>query len=154
DTFVLTIADTDNSPSFSPEARIYGPTGAYLGAAEGTVSDQIQLQASATGTYTVVVSAYTLAFAGTGHYSLGFAKTPGPFVVPTGDRGGTLRNGILVSGEIPAGDIDMWSFVTTAGSHVSITVANPQGGSPFVPLARIYGPTGAYLSGITTTGTI
>jgi len=42
---VLSVADTDNDASFTPQLRVFGPTGSYLGAAEGSQADQIQLQA-------------------------------------------------------------------------------------------------------------
>src|SRR5262249_43638027 len=121
------------------------PTGTYLGNNAGPIASQLQLTANKTGTYMVVVAAQSTLANGVGHYVVRLAKSPGTFIVPTGDDGGTLRNGEAVGGTIPLADLDMWSFVAAKNAQVSISLANPQNGSPLRPEARVFGPTGTYL---------
>jgi len=68
----LTVTDQNTVPNgFAPWIRVWGPNGgATLANATGEVVGQLNLTAPTTGVYTVVVSAYINAPAGTGNYTL------------------------------------------------------------------------------------
>src|SRR5437868_1562307 len=91
DTVLLRIG----APTFTPRLDLYGPNGGLIGSAF-TADDRIHdarlaIQATNSGTFTVVASSYF--FNGTGTYTLHLAHAPEAFVVSPGDEGGALING-------------------------------------------------------------
>jgi pre-peptidase len=83
----------------------------------------------------------------TGNYVLILAHTPGAFVVPEGDEGGTLTSGVNHPGAITVGDLDQWTFTATAGETISLTISEVSANTAFVPWMRLRGPSGALVSG-------
>jgi Putative Ig domain len=138
DSLVLRAGAAD---TLAPWLQLYGPTGALVQevkAGAGYVHDVwMSLQATNSGTYTVVVS--STFYGGTGDYTLTLAQDPEPFVTSTGDQGGALTNGTPVAGTISLGDLDMWKFTAQAGDGVMLRA----GAADMAPWLQLYGPTGA-----------
>jgi hypothetical protein len=134
-------------PGFSPWIRLRGPDGATLGSSQGALVAEINGTAPLTGTYTVVVGSFTVPTA-IGEYLLTLAQTPGAFVVPAGDEGGPMTNGVNHPGVIHRGDLDQWTFTATQGSAIAVGIAEVVTGGVdpgFNPWIRLRGPTGAEL---------
>src|SRR5205823_7779948 len=92
DSFVLRCGELSGTGSYSPNLRLYGPSGALL-ASDANASDSfIAYQATNSGKYTLMLD--SLAANNTGSYRLRFMHIPGPFIVPPGDDGGTLSAGM------------------------------------------------------------
>jgi hypothetical protein len=132
--------------SFAPWIRLISPTGQVLGNQQGTVA-QINLTIPVTGTYTAIVGSRSgTVITGTGSYLLTLARAPGAFVVPEGDHGGPLTNGVNHPGSIHLGDLDMWTFTATQGDFVALSSSRVEtfAGS-FAPWIRLISPTGQVL---------
>src|SRR5262245_3794440 len=74
------VLETQIDPGFVPRIRLFGPTGAELGADQGNLAARIgPIVAPLTGTYTVIVadSAVNREGSATGSYLLYFVKAPG-----------------------------------------------------------------------------
>jgi hypothetical protein len=85
------------SPDFTPWIRLRGPTGQALGSQSGATGAQINVNAPATGIYTVVVSTFDAGLDGSGDYVLSVA----------GITSSMIRNGDFASGE------QFWQFFAT-----------------------------------------
>src|SRR5262249_31912245 len=98
DTLVLRMAATN----YNPWIRVYGPNGALVGTVGNGVSGNhdvsLSLQATNTGTFSVLASSFNVG--GTGNYLVNLARMPAAFSVSPGDEGGTLAAGISQSGTI------------------------------------------------------
>src|SRR5438477_622070 len=106
---------TDNN-NFTPWIRLRSTDGAQLGSSFGALAAYINVgSAPLTGIYTVLVATGDAGGTGTATYQLTLAKSPGAFVVPSGDDGGPMTNGANYSGTIHLGDLDQWSFQANAG---------------------------------------
>jgi hypothetical protein len=136
------------SANMSPWFLVYGPDGALvedIKSVNGFTHDiWTTLQATNTGTYTVVVSS-TFA-GGIGDYTLTLAQAPEPFITSPGDEGGALTNGIPAAGTISLGDLDMWSFQAKAGDGLMLRA----GAANMSPWIQLYGPTGALVQEVTS----
>ncbi len=73
---VLTVSEVGGDSTFFPWIRLYGPTGALLGTASGSVTAHINVTAPQAGTYTVVVATADTGFAATGSYVLSVLGVP------------------------------------------------------------------------------
>lgn len=68
DNITVSIGEVEPTASFNPWIRLIGPTGTQLGSAPGVLSAQINnVQATLTGTYTVIVSSHAGSPSGTGN---------------------------------------------------------------------------------------
>jgi hypothetical protein len=145
DNLILRVGSTN----FTPWIQVYDPTGALVGnttSGNGLTRDgNLALQATSSGTYTVVLSA---TFPGQfGDYGITLAQAPEPFVIAPGQSGGVLTNGVLNGATLPLGGMDMWSFAANAKDNFVLRV----GSTNFTPTIQVYDPTGA-LAGSTTSG--
>jgi trimeric autotransporter adhesin len=152
DALILTLGEVPRvpDPNFWPRIQVTGPTGAPLvcGNCWGEISTRMAATAPLTGTYTVLVSSFTAA--AVGDYILRLAKTPGAFMVPTGDQGGTLLNGGNHTGRIEVADLDIWTFTANQGDALVVTLGEiPVGPGQvdpgFWPWLRVYDPLGQTL---------
>jgi hypothetical protein len=140
----LTLASTGgfatNTGSLSVTATLFAPSGALVGSVRS--NSQANFVLPATGTY--VVRAHATNLATTGSYNLNFEclypeQSPGTFA---------LGCGALASGAIAAsGEVDLYSFVASAGQLISLTLASTGGfatntGS-FSATATLFAPSGA-----------
>ena len=136
-------------PGLVPWIRLRSPTGALLSSDTGALAAQINIaSAPMAGIYTVVVGTADNSRDTTGLYRLTLAKTPGTFIVPAGDEGGPLANGIASAGAIHLGDIDQWTFTAAQGSAITVSISEvvQQPDTGFVPWIRLRGPTGTLLA--------
>ena len=79
------------------------------------------------------------------HVSVDPGQFGGPDVVSGGDQGGPLTNGGVHTGEILAGDVDVWSFTATAGERITANIGEITDANDFRPWIRIWAPNGATL---------
>jgi hypothetical protein len=127
--------------NFAPKITLYDPANAVVAQAAsvnaGVRDVFVTAQATNAGSYTIVVSA---TFANqTGGYGVSLAVAPGAISVSPGDEGGALTNGVLNTGTMLLGDLDVWSFNANAGDGLMIRM----GTTNFSPWIRLYGPNGA-----------
>lgn len=147
-TFYATNGDTvilRAGAPFRPLVVLRAPNGVALATASGSGSSSIDaattpLVMTTNGLFTVQVSSYY--GNGTGATSLSLARVPGAFEVAPADEGGSMVNGGAYSGTNSLGDIDMWSFIATAGERIMVRV----GTTGFRPYLLLYGPNGAQLA--------
>ena len=142
---VLTIGEVTGTTAFTPWIRLVAPGGAVIGNSWGALAAQIQVSAPATGTYTVIVGTADAARAATGSYRLTLLRSPGTFVVSTGDQGGAMTNGANHSGSIVVGDLDPWTFSAAQGDAIILSVGEVTGTSAFTPWIRLVAPNGTVL---------
>ena len=137
-------------PGFNPWIRLRGPDGADLGSVQGALVETIDITAPLSGTYTVVVASYTVPH---GHRRIPAhaGADPGSFVVPDGDEGGPLSNGVNHAGVIHRGDLDQWTFTATQGTAIAVNISEVVTGEVdpgFNPWIRLRGPNGTSLRSV------
>ncbi len=147
---VVRMGEVSNGSSLNPQVRIYGPTGALLGNVETTDGAEVAVTATNSGTFLVVAGDYASNWSGSGAYRLTLAKTGDPVVVSAGDEGGSLTNGVMHTGTIDEGDLDVWTVNATIGQSLVVRMGETTGGSTLNPQVRIYGPNGALLGNVET----
>src|SRR5439155_1462220 len=135
--------------NFNPWIRLFGPNGALVGSAgsgnSGFVDPDLSVRATNTGTFVVVAARYTIS--GHGNYTLTLAKAPGQIFVAPLDEGGPLTNGWMHTGDLQAGDLDVYSFRAIAGDGY----VQRMGSTNYNPWLRLYGPN-SQLIGFAGTG--
>src|SRR5207247_1892254 len=121
-----------------------GPHGGRLGVGSGGTAARLDLQADANGSYTVLVSDANQSAnqSGPGSYQLQLAQVPGSFVVPAGDEGGALIDGVDTNAAILVGDLDLWTFTAIPGDHITLQVTELTGGANFAPMIELFAPNG------------
>src|ERR1035441_1174725 len=136
------------SGNLYPWVRLYGPDGAPLGSATGgTTAGEVAVQATDSGTFTVVIGDGSQFHNHTGDYRLTLAKTGSPIVVSPGDEGGPMTNGVMHTGAISVGDLDVWSFTAQAGQALIVRAGRITGSGNLNPRVLLYGPDGTFLGG-------
>jgi predicted secreted protein len=153
DNIVVRMGEIVGGSTLTPELRLYGPDGTLLSAfgASGQAAE-ISTRATNTGTFIVIASDFSGGFAGSGTYRLTLAKTGDPIVTSAGDEGGPMTNGVMHSGTIDVGDMDVWNFSASAGDSLVVRMGEIVNGSSLTPYLRIYGPNGALLDGFGSSG--
>jgi hypothetical protein len=144
DTLTVRVGKTAGS-LFTPALWLYGPTGALLDSTSGSGAAEVSVRATTNGTFTVVVGDFSGGYAGSGSYRLTLARTGSPIVISPGDEGGPLTNGVMHTGTIDLGDLDVWSFTAMAGENIVVRMGEMVAGSSLTPVLWLYGPTGALL---------
>ena len=114
DRIVIRVGEITQTNSFTPRLRLQNPSAVQIGLASGTVVAEITVTATNTGTFTVIVDD-AVGTTATGTYRLTLAKSPGAVFVAPGDDGGPMTNGVLHTGTILTGDLDMWTFTANNG---------------------------------------
>jgi len=141
------------SGNLSPWVRLYGPDGVELGQnAEGSAGE-VAVQATESGTFTVIISDGSTYDNHTGDYRLTLAKTGSPIVVSPQDEGGPMTGIDVYDGNIDIGDLDVWSFTAFTGNTISINVTELVSGNPLVPWVRLYGRDGTLLESVSGAAT-
>jgi hypothetical protein len=143
DALSISIGEVGDVDLFVPWIRLRAPNGANLGSANNYQAAQINAAAPQAGTYTVVVASADTARAGAGAYRLTIANTPGAFVVPPGDEGGVMTNGVTHQGAIHRGDLDSWTFTAIQGAALTVSIGEVGDNPAFVPWIRLRAPNGA-----------
>ena len=126
--------------SYAPSLVVYGPDGMEVGREESTSASHrersLGLEIGASGTYIVRIASRYWEYSGS--YELRYVNYSQEFVIPEGDEGGPLTNGDNHSGEIPDGDVDLWTFEAEAGQTVYLRIATQS----YAPSLVVYGPDG------------
>ncbi len=144
---VVKIGQITDAGSFDPWVRLYGPEGVLVGTSYGTAAAEVTARATNSGTFLVVIGNNPYhSDAGSGTYLLTLAKTGSPIVVSPGDEGGPLTNGVAHQGDLPIGDLDVWSFTATAGESIVLKMGQITDVSSFDPWVRLYGPDGVLVA--------
>lgn len=150
DNIVLRCPKTSGTFFYKPWVRLFGPDGAMVATDNDAYEAFMFYQPTNSGRFAVLVESYFLE--NTGTYQIGFARVPGPFVVPPEDEGGGLLPGQWVTGTTPMGDLDLWTFTAFAGHPFDITLQS-LGGSPFyLPRLLLFGSGGELLGTTNTAG--
>ncbi|PYI85800.1 MAG: peptidase, partial [Verrucomicrobia bacterium] len=131
--------------------EVLAPDGTGLGVKSGGVAARLDIQASVSGTYSVVVSDANRS--GTGTYRLRLAQVPTSFTVPAGDEGGPLANGANQQGTIDLGDLDLWTVTATRGDRITVQIGEVSGGAGFTPMIELFAPDGTRL-GVNSGGVV
>ena len=145
DALLVAIGEVSGSATFTPWIRLVAPNGTTIGNNWNAAAAQIEVAASATGTYTVLVASADAGNLGTGDYRLTLAKAPGAFVVSAGDHGGPATNGAMHTGSIVVGDMDMWSITANQGNAILVGMGEIAGSADFTPWIRVIAPNGAII---------
>lgn len=129
------------SEVLTPWIRLYGPDGELVGEStwvnSGTRDGLVSVRLGQTGPYTAVVSAVYASQ--NGDYTMHRASSPGSFVTRDDDEGGSLPNGAFLTGSIPIGDLDLWSFAAKAGDRLHLRM----GSTNLTPWVQVFAPDGA-----------
>jgi hypothetical protein len=143
DYIVVSIGELSGTSDFTPWIRLVAPNGAVVGNSWNVAAAQIGVSATQSGTYTVLAATADAGNDATGNYRLTLVKTPGTIVVPSGDEGGTMTNGITYSGSVPISDLDAWKFTASAGNYIAVSMGEVSGTADFTPWIRLIAPNGA-----------
>jgi hypothetical protein len=140
DRIVLQLSETSGGSGFTPMLELFAPDGARLGVASDASVARLDVQADVSGTYTVLIS--DAGASGTGGYELRLAQVPESFIVPAGDEGGALPDGIDTNGTIGQGDLDLWTFTASTGDRITLQITELTGGASFTPMIEVFSPNG------------
>jgi hypothetical protein len=140
DRIAIQVAEVSGGAGFTPMIELFSPDGRRVGLNSGGVAARLDIQAGATGTYTVLVSDSVQG--GPGGYQLQLAQIPGTFIVS--DEGGALADAADSEGTILLGDLDLWSFTASPGDLVTLQVTETSGGANFAPMIEMFAPTGEH----------
>ena len=124
---------------FLGNLSLYGPNGALLKTVASGMDAEVDYTATNSGTFTALVSSYSVG--GTGTYVLYLAQFPEPFIVPAGDQGGSMNGSSNYVGAIALGDLDIWSFTACVGNAINLELKTTN----FNGNLRLYGSNGALL---------
>ena len=138
------VGETSGGTAFSPLVHLYDPNGALVTYDYDTVDARIAHRANLTGIYTFVVTGYNDGDAGT--YRLTYYQVPNIPLVPAGDEGGPLTNGLKHVGNITVGDMDAWTVNAYVNDYLYFRVGEASGGTAFSPLLDVFDPNGALVT--------
>ncbi|MBP7143277.1 MAG: hypothetical protein KBA71_15320, partial [Opitutaceae bacterium] len=138
------MGETSGGTAFSPMLHLYDPNGALVTYDYDTVDSRISHRANLTGIYTLVATGYNDGDAGT--YRLTFYQAPNIPLVPAGDEGGPLTNGLKHVGNISVGDMDAWTVNAYVNDYLYFRVGEASGGNAFSPLLHVFDPNGALVT--------
>ena len=100
---------------------LINPDGTGLTSSESSTSVKIDVNSASSGYYYAV--AYVPAQNATGRYGISFGQTPGTQYAGDPDVTAPLVSGQTRTGDLPAGDIDIYQASLTKGQTVSLTVS-------------------------------
>jgi len=145
DALVLRMGKTIPTNALTPQLRLYAPNGVLLGNISYATASEVAATATTNGTYLVVASDFSGGYSGSGAYRLMLAKTGDPVVIAPGDEGGPMTNGVMHTGTISVGDLDLWTFTATTGDALVLRMGKTIPTNTLTPQLRLYSPTGAQL---------
>jgi hypothetical protein len=119
DSIVVRVGEITSTNGFTPRIRLFNPSAGQQALASGSVAAEIAVTATNTGTFTVIVDD-AIGTTATGTYRLTLAKSGSPVAVAPGDEGGPMINGVTYQGDLPVGDLDVWSFNAVAGEGIVV----------------------------------
>lgn len=143
--------------SFQAEFYVDAPSGPtlYFSGASSGLGGWAKVQAMETGTYTVRVKHYFQSSL-VGDYALQLIEAPGANVVPPGDQGGALTNGVLVPAQLSPGDVDAFTFVGCVGAtpNIQLSEVPPNPANQFGMGLVVYNATGVEVESQSTSATL
>lgn len=142
DAILLDVGEVSGSVDFTPWIRLVAPDGSLIGNAWNVAAVQLQINATQSGTYTVIVGTNDAGLDATGSYRLVLAQTPGTPAVPGGDEGGPITVGSNYPGSLPVGDLDQYTFSANTGDYIMLAVGEVSGAADFTPWIRLIAPNG------------
>lgn len=145
ESIVIRTGETTSGSSLTPWLRLYGPSGALLGADFGAAAAEVATRATNSGQFLAVIGDGSNGRAGVGNYRISMAKTGGELKISSGDEGGPLVNGLAAIASISTGDIDAWTFTANLGDSIVLRAGEAAGAGGLTPWLRLYGPDGAFL---------
>jgi hypothetical protein len=143
DRVLLRLGDLQDTGNVDPVLQVYAANGSLIAAHLDPTVAQVEFMAEASETLTVV------AFNNdnpSGTYDLFTAIAPQGYIIPAGDEGGTLTNGMVVNGSWTIGDIDMFSLAVNAGDTVRLMLGDLTGSGLVEPALEIFDSTGKLLA--------
>src|ERR1043166_97461 len=146
DSLVVRIGEITDTNAFTPWIRLYGPIGKLLDSGYDALAGEGTATATNSGTFLVVAGDGNAGLSGSGNYRLTLAKTGDPVVVSAGDDGGPMTNGVMHTGTVLTGDLDVWTFTATSGDSLVVRIGEITDTNAFTPWIRLYGPNGKLLS--------
>ena len=117
------------SGNLNPRVRLYAPDRTKLIDTASETIVKTSLRADMAGEYLLVVSGTDTS---SGDYRIQYTRAPGSVAVQPGDQGGSLSDGVSSYGNIPAGDIDPWTFDAATGEQVDISLVDVQDSDSFL----------------------
>jgi trimeric autotransporter adhesin len=145
DRIVVRVGKITQTNSFNPRLRLQTPNAVQQAIVSGSIAAEIAVTATNSGTFTVIVDD-EFGTSATGTYRLTLAKSPGTFFVAPGDEGGPMTNGVMNTGTIDVGDLDVWTFTANAGDAIVVRMGKITDTSGnFTPWVRLYAPDGTPL---------
>jgi len=143
DAIVIRVEEITQTNNFAPRIRLITPNAVQQQTSSSTVAAEVAVTATNSGAFTVIVedNVGTLA---TGTYRITLAKTGDPVVVSPGDEGGPMTNGVMHTGTIDVGDLDVWTVSATVGQAIVVRMGETND-VLFSPQLRIYSPGGTLL---------
>ena len=144
DTLILRCGKITGTASFAPNIAVYNPAGALVATAANLTDAYLSYRTLTSGVFRVEISSYYAGESGT--YRLTLAQSPETFVVPPGDEGGPLTNGVSHPGTTELGDEDLWSFTANSGDTIVLRAGKLSGDASYAPLIRLYATNGALLT--------
>jgi len=159
----LSVVATENvvGESIDIGVILVGPDGKVVSAKTSSAGVKIDVASSAKGNYYAVV--YEPGQNATGRYGISFARAPGAQYAGDPDTINPLQNNVTRNGDLPGGDMDIWSLSLTRGQTISVSILRTTGSLD--PELLLIGPDGKVVSSangstsaslsytITTTGT-
>lgn len=143
DRIALRVGDSTNAAGFQPGFRLYGPDRASL---ERVATPDLEIVATNSGIFTVVVGDRIGSDGGAGAYRLTLGKSSGAVGVSSGDEGGPMTNGVSHLGVISSGDLDVWTFYACHGDSIEMEIRKLSG-NVFSPKMRLFFPNGSAVPG-------
>ncbi len=143
DRIVIRVGEISQTNNFTPRLVLLTPNAVQQATASGSVAAEISVVATNNGTFTVKVDG--VAANATGQYRLTLVKVPGTMTLAPGDEGGPMTNGVMHTGTIDVGDLDVWSFSAANGEALTIEIGEAVSGSTLTPAVWLYGPDGRLL---------
>ena len=146
DSIVVRMGELVANSTLTPYLRLFGPEGA-LQAQYGSspTAAEVSVRATNSGTFTVIAADVSSFYTGSGTYRLKLGMTAGPVVILPTDEGGELTNGLMNTGTIDIGDMDVWTFHADAGQNIIVRMGELVPNSTLTPYLRLFDPSGALL---------
>jgi hypothetical protein len=153
DTIAVRMGEMVPNSTLQPYLLLFGPDGTLLDAygASGVASG-VSFRATNSGTFMVIATDNAAFITGSGTYRVELAKTGSSIVILPTDEGGSLTNGVMHTGMIDIGDLDVWSFTANAGESITVRMGEMVPNSTLQPYLLLYGPDGVLLSSYGSSG--
>jgi len=146
----LKLSESEGSGFINSGMQLFGSDGSLLGSVVSGTTAEILLPVEASDTLTLVVYNNNT---GAGDYELLTAVAPQGYTTPPGDDGGSLANGLTVSGNFDVADIDMFDLAVNAGDAVRLKLGETTSSGFINPALQVFGSDGMLL-GTATSGNI